>query len=250
MTKKKPLTKEQIEECKKLKAIYEEKKKELNLNQFTTSERMGISQSGVNHYFNGVNALNVSAASDFAKMLQVPVEEFSPRLAHEIASMYESITLEGLQRHTPQRQDVVTLEILDISASCGNGVFNPEYPQLIRSLEIPVSDVIELLGTADLNGVQLMPPRGKSMEPTIPEKSIALIKTNIDYFNGDGVYFFTFQGAEYMKRISLKRDGILRVTSDNEVFKESNFDIEPHEHDDLIIRGRLWKCLPLTFIDL
>lgn len=85
---KRPLTGEEAAECAALKAIYNARKKELRLTQDELGERLGgIGQSGVSHYLNGVNALNPSVAAGFARELKVPVAEFSPRLAAEIASL-------------------------------------------------------------------------------------------------------------------------------------------------------------------
>lgn len=85
---KRALTEVEAAECAELKAIYNARKKELKLTQDELGERLGgIGQSGVSHYLNGVNALNAAAAAGFARELQIPVAQFSPRLAAEIASL-------------------------------------------------------------------------------------------------------------------------------------------------------------------
>lgn len=56
-TKKKPLTQEQLEDARRLKAIYEKKKNELGLSQESVADKMGMGQSGVGALFNGINAL-------------------------------------------------------------------------------------------------------------------------------------------------------------------------------------------------
>ncbi|WP_090899745.1 helix-turn-helix domain-containing protein [Azotobacter beijerinckii] len=90
-TRKRQLTAEETAECAALKAIYAEKKKALKLTQDELGDRLGgIGQSGVSHYLNGVNALNIEAASGFARELQVPVSAFSPRLAAEIARIAQA----------------------------------------------------------------------------------------------------------------------------------------------------------------
>lgn len=81
--KKRPLTPEQAEECAKLKQAFISR-----TNRKITQERIAneleISQAGVSHYLNGVNPLNARVAAVFAKLLEVPVSTFSPRLAWEI----------------------------------------------------------------------------------------------------------------------------------------------------------------------
>lgn len=90
--KKRNLTEEESRECAALNALYKAKKKELGLSQ----EKIAIeglkanSQSAASHYLTGRNALNVEAASVFARYLQEPVSSFSPRLAKQIAQMFDS----------------------------------------------------------------------------------------------------------------------------------------------------------------
>uniref|UniRef100_UPI00006833E5 Repressor protein CI n=1 Tax=Lambdavirus lambda TaxID=10710 RepID=UPI00006833E5 len=90
-TKKKPLTQEQLEDARRLKAIYEKKKNELGLSQESVADKMGMGQSGVGALFNGINALNAYNAALLAKILKVSVEEFSPSIAREIYEMYEAV---------------------------------------------------------------------------------------------------------------------------------------------------------------
>jgi SOS-response transcriptional repressor LexA len=90
--KKRNLTEEESRECAALNALYKAKKKDLGLSQ----EKIAIeglkanSQSAASHYLTGRNALNVEAASVFARYLQEPVSSFSPRLAKQIAQMSDS----------------------------------------------------------------------------------------------------------------------------------------------------------------
>lgn len=93
-TKKKPLTQEQLEDARRLKAIYEKKKNELGLSQESVADKMGMGQSGVGALFNGINALNAYNAALLTKILKVSVEEFSPSIAREIYEMYEAVSMQ------------------------------------------------------------------------------------------------------------------------------------------------------------
>ncbi|WP_369007716.1 helix-turn-helix domain-containing protein, partial [Colwellia marinimaniae] len=88
-TKKKPLTQEQLEDARRLKAIYEKKKNELGLSQESVADK-----SGVGALFNGINALNAYNAALLTKILKVSVEEFSPSIAREIYEMYEAVSMQ------------------------------------------------------------------------------------------------------------------------------------------------------------
>ncbi len=87
MEKKKVLTTEQLEDAKRLKALYESKKKELGLTQQHIADALDITQGAVGHYLNGRNALNLSVAASFAKILQVSIADFSPTLEGEAQRM-------------------------------------------------------------------------------------------------------------------------------------------------------------------
>lgn len=67
METKKSLTTEQLDDARRLKALYESKKKELGITQYTIADELGITQGAVGHYLNGRNALNVDIASGFAR---------------------------------------------------------------------------------------------------------------------------------------------------------------------------------------
>lgn len=90
MENKKVLTTEQLDDAKRLKALYESKKKSLGVTQYTIADELGISQGAVGHYLNGRIALNAPISSGFAKQLQVSISDFSPMIAREISDYASS----------------------------------------------------------------------------------------------------------------------------------------------------------------
>lgn len=101
MGTKKSLTTEQLDDALRLKALYESKKKSLNVTQYTIADELDISQGAVGHYLNGRIALNVPIASGFAKILQVSIAEFSPSLAKDVAEY--AATNDTKNWHPPPR---------------------------------------------------------------------------------------------------------------------------------------------------
>ncbi len=77
MKNKNRLTEEQQKDAERLKAIYDSKKKTLGITQQDIADELNITQSAVGHYLNGRNALNVSSALMFAKILEVQIEELA-----------------------------------------------------------------------------------------------------------------------------------------------------------------------------
>ncbi len=89
---KKTLSAEQIEDAERLKAIFNEKKKEAKqkgkrISQETIADTMGMTQGAVGHFLNARSPLNLSNAIKFAEVLGVTVADFSPSLAKQLISV-------------------------------------------------------------------------------------------------------------------------------------------------------------------
>lgn len=87
MTKKKDLSPELKAECDAAKRLFMQKKNALGLTQAKVAEAADISPAGVAMYLNGTNPLNAKFAVVLSRLLQEPVDRFSPRLAAELAQM-------------------------------------------------------------------------------------------------------------------------------------------------------------------
>jgi transcriptional regulator with XRE-family HTH domain len=78
-------------ECLALKAAVDAfnagKPRAETLTQGKIADALGINQGSVSSYLNGYNALNTKVASVMSGLISKPVEEFSPRLAADIAKM-------------------------------------------------------------------------------------------------------------------------------------------------------------------
>lgn len=74
-------------ECEAAHALFLAKKNELKLSQKKIADAAGMTPAAVNLYFKGINPLNAQFAAVLARMIQEPVEAFSPRLAEEIRNL-------------------------------------------------------------------------------------------------------------------------------------------------------------------
>lgn len=95
MTKKKELSPELRAECEAAKALFISKKNSLGLTQAKLAEGAEISPAAVAMYLNGTNPLNAKFAAVLARLIEEPVERFSPRLAKEISQMAGPIAAES-----------------------------------------------------------------------------------------------------------------------------------------------------------
>lgn len=113
---KRRLTKEQLEECSKLKSIYSSKRKQLGLTHYKVAEALGgISAGAVSHYLNSLNPLNMRVAVIFAKLLEVKVSDFSPRLSRDLGHDDETESLLDKLKSEASGLDPIDLqEILEM----------------------------------------------------------------------------------------------------------------------------------------
>lgn len=87
MSKKKELSPELKAECDAAKALFVSKKNSLGLTQASLAAEADISAAAVAMYLNGTNPLNAKFAAVLSRLLGVPVERFSKRLAREISGL-------------------------------------------------------------------------------------------------------------------------------------------------------------------
>lgn len=74
-------------ECDAAKALFVSKKNVLGLTQASLAAEADISAAAVAMYLNGTNPLNAKFAAVLSRLLGVPVERFSKRLAREISGL-------------------------------------------------------------------------------------------------------------------------------------------------------------------
>ncbi|KAE9640638.1 S24 family peptidase [Pseudomonas sp. PB103] len=87
MSRKKELSPELKAECDAAKALFVSKKNALGLTQASLAAEADISAAAVAMYLNGTNSLNAKFAAVLSRLLGVPVERFSKRLAREISGL-------------------------------------------------------------------------------------------------------------------------------------------------------------------
>lgn len=176
--KKKPLTIDQLEDAKRLKAIYESKKSALKLSQESIADALSVGQSAIAALLNGVNALNASNAAALARVLQVNVGEFSPSLAREIEEMYKSVSTE-----------LVVSNDYDypVFSHVQAGMFSPEFRTFTeRDAERWVSTTKKASDNAfwlEVDGHSMTAPAGS--KPSFPEGMLILVDPAEEVEAGD-----------------------------------------------------------------
>lgn len=103
--------------AKRLKQLYEQKKKPLNVTQYTLAEKMGISQSGVWQYLNGYIPLNLSAIIRFAKALECQVQDIDPEVPDTRSLTDEEWRIIDAYRKMGESERETVLRVAEMSAA-------------------------------------------------------------------------------------------------------------------------------------
>lgn len=176
-SRKLPLTDEQIRESDLLKAIYTRKKPELGFTQDKIAADLGegVSQGAVSHFMNRRTALNIKAASVFAKHLKVQIEEFSPRLASELKSLTDTPTPSDDESASENGDNFAFIPQYTAKAAAGLGHDNP-HVESVSTLAFKR----EWLRAKGLNAKHLIAisADGDSMWPTINDHDVLLLDTS------------------------------------------------------------------------
>ena len=167
-----------------------------------------------------------------------------------LVSETEKLNLESLYDENLKNvsEDFITIDQFDIQVSCGPGIKNANYPDFIRSINIPKEEFLEWFGRSKAKpGIQLVTIKGDSMEPTLPNRAIAFVDSNINEFQGDGIYAFVLDGEAYIKRLQ-RIPGKIIVISDNTVYEP--FYITPEMEDRMQIAAKFIRVLPFNMREL
>lgn len=134
------------------------------------------------------------------------------------------------------RDNVYRVELLDFSASAGDGEQSKDVIEIIKSIEYEPEYAKVMLGNRPSSIVKLINVRGDSMSGTMESGDAIYVDISVNYFDGDGVYVFDFNGDTYVKRLQRIKN-ILYVISDNPHYKE--WHITPEEIDMFHISGKV-----------
>lgn len=173
--------------------------------------------------------------------------EGNMQLVRDITKLnLESFNNENKDEST--NEDFITIDQFDIEVSCGPGINNANYPDFIRSINIPKNEFLEWFGRSKaIPGIQLVTIKGDSMEPTLPNRAIAFVDSNINEFQGDGIYAFVLDGEAYIKRLQRVPGKIIAI-SDNTVYEP--FYITPEMEERMRIAAKFIRVLPFNMREL
>ncbi|MDF7676145.1 S24 family peptidase [Neisseriaceae bacterium ESL0693] len=145
--------------------------------------------------------------------------------------------------------DYITIELLDWSVPYGYISLNHVPNDTVRQIEIPKSKSALWFSHYPTTHLKLTTIHGDSMEPTLPQGSIAFVDSHIHELIEDGIYAFILKGEAYIKRLQRLPDTI-SVKSDNPYYE--SFIITPDQvlEKEIYIVGKLISVLPFGIKNL
>lgn len=185
--KKRPLTPEQAEECALLKQAFISRANR-KITQERIANELDISQAGVSHYLNGVNPLNARVAAAFAKLLEVPVSTFSPRLASEIDWTSEAARIGAEARAGGSNVKIAVQPTMSYRYPVISWVAAGDWAEAVEPFPPGFSDRYEISDYEAKGAAFWLEVKGDSMTaPTgtsITEGMMILVDTEADAYSG------------------------------------------------------------------
>ena len=177
---------------------------------------------------------NISQA-ELAKKINWPSPRISELLADKrdipankirpLASVFNINTDELLDYNSGYRKQIpsisrsfnpknVTIEILDATACCGNGIECFE-ENVVGCWNMPYDDFRTITTTSKAENVKLLRVKGDSMSPTIKDGDWVMADISLKQADSDGIYLLRMSTGLAIKRLqgSVKND--ILIISDN-----------------------------------
>jgi transcriptional regulator with XRE-family HTH domain len=182
---RRPLTPEELEDAKRLRKLWNERKDQFHLSQVKAADEMGFSsQAAVSQYLNARVPLNVKTVAKFAKLLRLNVEEISPRFGKLVGKPMPA-ELEGYQRaETGSLNGVPTNLCVDWFAFSG--------------------EFVSSLGVRSLKAMRLEDNSNKDY----PAGTILLVDDSHQGVAADGLYLLAQGNDIILRRITIDADGV------------------------------------------
>lgn len=180
----------------------------------------------------GMQGYSEQSLKKIAEALKVPVSDLFSN--HSEDNTVDTYSVNSLSHQ--RRSDVYRVDVMDVSASAGNGVSTRDFIEVISSIEYVTEEAKALFGHRPANQVKLINVRGDSMQGTIEPGDLIFVDIAVNFFDGDGIYVFDFAGDLFIKRLQKIKTSLV-VLSDNPLYRE--WQIASNEMDMLHVCGKV-----------
>lgn len=123
--------------------------------------------------------------------------------------------------------DEVWIAHYDVRGALGGGEIAHDFPEMLQDVRVSPSK-LRAMGVEfkEHFHLKMITGWGQSMTPTIKHGDPLLVDVSIKEFIGDGIYFFSYQGFQYIKRLQMKGKDKFKMISDNRKHKAEDIFID------------------------
>lgn len=123
--------------------------------------------------------------------------------------------------------DEVWIAHYDVRGALGGGEVAHDYPEMLQDVRVSPSQ-LRAMGVEfkEHYHLKMITGWGQSMTPTIKHGDPLLVDVSIKDFIGDGIYFFSYQGFQYIKRLQMKGKDKFKMISDNRKHKAEDIFVD------------------------
>ena len=112
--------------------------------------------------------------------------------------------------------DEVWIAHYDVRGAMGDGEVAHDFPEMLQDIRVSPTHLREMgVEFKEHVHLKLITGVGQSMAPTIKSRDPLVVDISIREFVGDGIYYFSHQGHQYIKRLQKKGRDYFRMISDN-----------------------------------
>lgn len=117
--------------------------------------------------------------------------------------------------------DEVWIAHYDVRGSMGGGQVAHDHPEMLQDVRVSPKHLRELgVEFKEHFHLKLVTGWGQSMAPTIKNRDPLIVDVSIREFVGDGIYYFSWGGHEYIKRLQIADEDHFEMISDNPKHKD------------------------------
>jgi transcriptional regulator with XRE-family HTH domain len=123
--------------------------------------------------------------------------------------------------------DEVWIAHYDVRGALGGGEVAHDFPEMLQDVRVSPSQLRSMgVEFKEHFHLKVITGWGQSMTPTIKHGDPCLVDISIKDFVGDGIYYFSYQGFQYIKRLQMKGKDKFKMISDNRKHKAEDIFID------------------------
>jgi hypothetical protein len=131
----------------------------------------------------------------------------------------------------------VALRVMDVEASMGHGMSQPDHENVIMNMVINESWLRRHANFSSPDNLALVTGIGDSMRPTFEDGDSLLVDRSVDELKVDAIYVLALNDELFIKRIQRRPDGTFMMISDNKSYEP--YHIKDSEREKFKVLGRV-----------